>query len=103
MADTVKHTPGPWIVDGPLHNQIVWCGPDERVCFLAHSNGEKPSQDKANGLLIAAAPDLLRELKALLAHYVELAKISDDGFWDPEKEQRATEAQAAIARAEGRS
>jgi hypothetical protein len=56
---TSKHTPGPWTVDGPAHNQIVWSAPEHRVCFLAHSNGDQPERDFANGQLIAAAPDLL--------------------------------------------
>jgi hypothetical protein len=59
MTDS-KHTPGPWSVDGPADNQIVWSGQNERVCFLAHSNGRDTPRDIATGLLIAAAPDLLR-------------------------------------------
>lgn len=58
-----KHTPGPWTVDGPAHNQIVWSSPENRVCFLAHSNGEHPERDFANGRLIAASPELLAALK----------------------------------------
>lgn len=53
-----KWTKGPWTVDGAPDNQIVWSGPDERVCFLAHSDGRDEDRDIATGRLIAAAPDL---------------------------------------------
>lgn len=50
------HTPGPWTVDGPPHNQIVWSDAENRVCFLAHTNGLDDERDIATGRLIAAAP-----------------------------------------------
>lgn len=67
MTDEVKalverckgHTPGPWRVDGPPHNQIVWNGPESRICFMAHSNGVDNERDIATGNLVAAAPELL--------------------------------------------
>ena len=59
-------TPGPWTVDGPSDNQIVWSGPDERVCFLAHSDGRDESRDIATGRLIAAAPDLAGAIERAL-------------------------------------
>ncbi len=55
------HSPGEWHFDGPPHNHIVWCGPDQRVCFLT-SDG--PST--ANARLIAAAPALLDALRLLI-------------------------------------
>lgn len=67
MSDS-KHTPGPWIVDGPTDNQIVWSGPETRICFLAHHNGRDDERDVANGNLIAAAPDLLAALKLAKDH-----------------------------------
>ena len=44
--------------DGPPDNLIVWSGPDERVCFMAHSNGADPERDIARAALVTAAPDL---------------------------------------------
>lgn len=59
-----KHTPGPWVVNGPPENQIVWSDAENRICFLAHSAGRDEDRDYANGRLIAAAPELLDALIA---------------------------------------
>jgi len=32
-------TPGPWRADGEPWNRVVWSSADNRVCFMAHSNG----------------------------------------------------------------
>lgn len=55
-------TKGPWTVDGPPWNQIVWSSAENRVCFLAHSNGLDDARDIATARLIAAAPDLAEAL-----------------------------------------
>lgn len=57
-----KWTKGPWSVDGPPWNQIVWSSAENRVCFLAHSDGLDDERDIATGHLIAAAPDLAEAL-----------------------------------------
>lgn len=88
----IKHTPGPWIVDGPPYNQIVWSSAENRVCFLAHSNGLDDEQDIATGRLIAAAPELLAALKAVERHN------DNPGRYDSYINQIVTE---AIAKAEG--
>lgn len=62
-----KHTPGPWTVDGPPWNQVVWSSAENRVCFLAHSNGLDDERDIATGRLIAAAPELLDAVRDALA------------------------------------
>lgn len=49
------HTEGPWHFDGPPDNHIVWSVPDNRICFMAHSNGVNPERDTANARLISAA------------------------------------------------
>ena len=76
---TSKHTPGPWSYIGDdetggikfaevaageigtrAHRSVAWCiGVDERRLDAA---------TKANARLIAAAPDLLEALKAVLNH-----------------------------------
>jgi hypothetical protein len=58
------HSPGEWHFDGPPHNHIVWCGPEQRVCFLT-SDG--PST--ANARLISAAPDLLEACELAVAAF----------------------------------
>ena len=107
MADVGKHTPGPWTVDGPAENQIVWSTPENRVCSLAHSNGDHPERDFANGRLISAAPDLLAELDVRVGDLWMLLKAIEAG--DPKAEllirveDMLRETKAAIAKAEGRS
>jgi len=109
MTENIKHTPGPWTVDGPAHNQIVWSSPDNRVCFLAHSNGENPSRDFANGRLIAAAPNLFQALDDLLEAYSKpderlCCDGRDCGCMGSTVHQQAEHyARAAIAKAGGRS
>jgi len=47
-----KATEGPWNVDGPPNNQIIWSSPEERVCFMAHSDGKDEERDIATAALI---------------------------------------------------
>jgi len=85
--ERVSHTPGPWTIAGrETALEVVEARRSRmRVCFLT-SDG--PCE--ANAHLIAAAPDLLAALKAVVA-------ISDrkHDAWDA--------AWAAIDKAEGRS
>ena len=68
-------TPGPWRADGEPWNRIVWSSADNRVCFMAHSNGLNDERDTATSNLVAAAPDLAR---ALLDARAELARVKTD-------------------------
>jgi len=70
MTETLTHTLGPWFVDGPPWNQIVWSSAENRVCFLAHSNGLDDDRDVATGHLIAASPDLI-EFVVKVTNYLE--------------------------------
>jgi len=63
----LKHTPGPWIkigriIDSDSHRE----GPHvlERICIV--DDGPTEDESKANAALIAAAPELLKALKALV-------------------------------------
>ena len=51
-------TPGPWRADGEPWNRIVWSSADNRICFMAHSNGLDDARDIATSNLAAAAPAL---------------------------------------------
>ena len=64
-------TPGPWEADGDPWNRIGWSSAENRVCFMAHSNGLNDDRDIATSNLVAAAPDLAR---SLIAAHEELAK-----------------------------
>ena len=88
-----KHTPGPWEIHeentilGPkLDEKAVWLRP----IVLQSKTGIKPE----NARLIAAAPDLLKALEALLDCAIH-------GFDMPNDNQFALNARAAIERAHG--
>jgi hypothetical protein len=92
----VSHTPGPWRAAIYGRHEIyeieVPTKPFGKLIAKVHFGFNEPfeSQQHANAKLIAAAPDLLTALKAVVA-------ISDrkHDAWDA--------AHAAIAKAEGRS
>jgi hypothetical protein len=67
-----KHTPGPWkLVFSAFGNKMAVVGPEndgrittsDRICNLPH---RKRGEGEANGHLIAAAPDLLEALQAMV-------------------------------------
>ncbi len=92
-----KHTPGPWVVVGSrtkyvearlvgsLMQEVAACGPT----LADEGYGQ---QQEANARLIAAAPDLLEALKALLERYA--LAIGNEGI-------ECYQARAAIAKATG--
>lgn len=53
-------TPGAWAVDGPPHNRIIWSSPDDRVCFMAHSDGKDVARDMATPAFIVALVNAYR-------------------------------------------
>jgi hypothetical protein len=69
MAD-VKHTPGPWTIeeygDDDCPALVIHKDTETRVCFMAApgSHGD-PARIEADARLIAAAPDMLTELRWL--------------------------------------
>ena len=71
-ARAAAATPGPWEADGEPNNRIVWCGPEDRVCFMT-SNG----RGVENGDFIAHARD---DIPALLA---ELKELRAEREWRP--------------------
>lgn len=100
---TTKHTPGPWIprmLDGDeyewhidmreLRFDCAWEA--AIVCYGVYDCDDGPAIAKANAHLVAAAPDMLEALRAVLAERSPAAQLSDACF----------RAAAAIAKAEGR-
>ena len=68
---TPAHSPGPWTVDGDDRPGMQWNNQilntrGHAVCFMAHSGGKYLNVDLQNANLIAAAPELLAALQALL-------------------------------------
>lgn len=60
-----KHTPGPWVIDG-FRDEHDLMTADRRM--IAKINGLRPAmlEDEDNARLIAAAPELLEALEAVL-------------------------------------
>ena len=113
MADTVKHTPGPWHVDPKAPEESFF----EDVSILRHDglavavavhNGDIiPPEPEANARLIAAAPELLLALHELLEAYSKpderlCCDGRDCGCMGSTVHQQAEHyARAAIAKATG--
>jgi hypothetical protein len=84
------HTPGPWEVTATLEIRST---SEEHILIAGtfYSSRAGHGQTKANALLIAAAPDLLKQLKALVV------QIKHAGLIVPPN------VTAAIDKAEGRA
>ena len=103
------HTPGPWIIQRSRTirpNYALICGQDwhDLANVVVRYSGDK--EDDATGLanarLIAAAPETIKALEALLEMYVKLANSGDTGTrWDPEDEPEVHAARRAIDKAKG--
>jgi hypothetical protein len=93
----MKHTPGPWEAE----NESVSAGFD----MVADVFGATTEQRDANARLIAAAPDLLAALKALVGNdsvrYLDDEGPRGEGWQSNELAAAIAAADAAIAKAEG--
>lgn len=81
-----KHTPGPWRVDsGPGNTTQVRAGREHIANVSDYHFVSTPAGTKhvyvgpANGALIAAAPDLLDDVKAML-DLLDDADLDDEGL-----------------------
>jgi len=112
-----KHTPGPWHRDenypiyvwGPDHKMVADLPSGDKEAYLARMRGvgrgaTREEQD-ANCTLIAAAPDLLVALKALVKANEEWNAVVEASIGRPPGwfDSYLDESRAAIAKAEGRS
>ena len=93
----MAHSPGIWVCSQFRHSEalIVACG--RVVASVPISDDTDDREGPCNGLIIAAAPDLLATLRFAVAR-VEIANEQGDPIlsaWLPD-------ARAAIAKAEGR-
>lgn len=95
----MTHTAGPWTyVRNPEDTRwIIDRAPNEAIACTA---GYEPDNE-ANARLIAAAPELLGALVAMLEHYVSLAGCGDCGHWNPEEEAIVIATRALLAKARG--
>ncbi len=71
MGSESKHTPGPWraIVSEPCRGDpfgdAMVNTPNATSAICCHKSGATLAEDRANAVLVAAAPDLLHELGAI--------------------------------------
>jgi len=89
----MSHTPGPWAVreaEGDELYEVYREAGGELITYAA-----APTKQRVNAILIAAAPELLRELKRMLSLWEDAIDYEKDymDMGDP--------ARAAIAKAEG--
>mgnify|MGYP007094615063 CR=1 FL=1 len=102
-----KHTPGPWTWHPTaLHPAVRSVGtPDagpRRICTVGTMNGNPV--DKANARLIAAAPELLEALQAVLRSFPTDRDMRDAGWERAEIDLACSDyeaARAAIAKVSG--
>lgn len=96
---STQHTPGPWEVC-PSNNEII--NTDHgRLPFAIRAGYTLIGalyENEADALLIAAAPELLEALKAMLLHTAELNPMQG---YDKHDCQAVKQAAAAIAKATG--
>ena len=91
-TNAAQHTPGPWWQGSTLDDSVFAAGGGDEVCVAVcpeRSVISDGAETYANARLIAAAPDLLEALKAVVA-------VADRKTVEFER------ARAAIAKAEGR-
>ena len=94
---TSKHTPGPWTAEKDYESDWIINGANGSL--LAIIEGWTDEIDKADAHLIAAAPEMYEALKALR---VASGKLPADLKKCPEMVGCLIEADAAIAKAEGK-
>ena len=90
------HTPGPWDVEPKGSRHFVDGADGLTVAYLDRAGVRERSEIEANARLIAAAPELLEALEAVLPdleHYV--------ATHGPGPDKRLAAARAAIAKAKG--
>jgi hypothetical protein len=95
------HTPGPWAVAWP--NPRIVSAQEKKAVASPHFAGYEEDEIEANARLIAAAPELLEALRALVAvneeHNARVAVvIGAPKDWN---DSYLAAARAAIAKAEG--
>lgn len=92
-----KHTPGPWIW-AEDYKGLYGAGRDNKVLDHAHCEGMWLADDlEANALLIAAAPDMLAQLRTAVFHL----RRSDFKNNDSLTEQAITSIEKTIEQATG--
>jgi hypothetical protein len=99
MSEELKHTPGPWII---RHEGVWSVGTDHEMTALVYGCTDK--EEEANAHLIAAAPELLEALKAMVDKFDSEIHNEYDGTRLLEgRLSEANFARRIIDKAEGRA
>jgi hypothetical protein len=108
MSEELKHTPGPWVPEFGESYRVRAKQDGGQVAIMMNLKGQhgligRRTGDEvaANARLIAAAPELLESLKAIMDFCGPSDPNCPDGP-DCETCRMANAARAAIAKAEGR-
>lgn len=96
-----EQTKRQWTAEARKYSEEYWVGESHYVVGPIDSwtgiiTGFRHREDAT---LVAAAPDLLAALDALLKRYSSLVNSGDCGNWNPEEEEEIIAARAAIAKA----
>lgn len=94
-----KHTPGPWTLASCSHGGLILRRGDA-IGRDTHIQSSLQVLPEADAHLIAAAPDLLEALKAMLSEYGD---VGDESILEEDEPNHPViVAHRAIAKAEGR-
>jgi hypothetical protein len=106
------HTKGPWAaqeamahgtnVIGPNGVTVAFCGTNSAFS-LTETVSIRKDEAHANAALMAAAPDLLDEVRGLMRYLENVAPLLDGDAPESGVRSMIERARAAIAKAEGRS
>lgn len=78
MGEKQGHTPGPWVADEAENEWAVGDADGRIVAYLHQDDIDLLSEREANAHLIAAAPDLLKALKAADEALAQVTAFEDD-------------------------
>lgn len=103
MAETVKHTPGPWkLLTVGDRNRLCPADKNNQSILTLEDEGNSTFAcvyEEADANLIAAAPDLLEALKL----FIRSEKMARDGNPPTGADELIELGESAVAKAEGRS
>lgn len=94
---TTKHTPGPWA----HRNGRIYSVDREELTIANVARSADGDYSPANGLLLAAAPELLEALERCTDWMERLRASTDAGLWDWSEGDQYMAARTAIAKAKG--
>lgn len=93
----LRITPGEWSVFYGTNGTVV-LNEDDEMIVSAHNAISGHSEQNANARLIAAAPNLLKELQKLREYVINVCGVDDE---DCDSEHPLMSSQAAISKALG--